>query len=160
KQTFRVHLAVVRPSKPRSERQREASRRNGARARGPVTDQGKQHSSHNSRRHGFYSQSGLTVSDDARKIISLCREGLIDEFEPCDSAQFELIEALAGLRGALHALAETESTLINNEIAQQRALNPSEAPEILFAAAFQHLCDHSRVLEDIFRTECRLEDQY
>ncbi len=41
----------------RTTRQREASRLNGAKSRGPVTAAGKRHSSRNSFRHGLYSQT-------------------------------------------------------------------------------------------------------
>jgi hypothetical protein len=45
----------------RTQRQIEASRINGAKSRGPVTDAGKQKSSRNSRRHCLYARN---IEDD------------------------------------------------------------------------------------------------
>ena len=48
---------------------------------------------------------------------------------------------------------------MNREIAHRRALHPSEDEDTNRAHAFQQLCDHARLLEDLFRVEDRLTER-
>ena len=54
----------------------ESSRINGAKSHGPVTPEGKQHSSLNSLRHGILAQFICLTSEDKDKFKELVRGGL------------------------------------------------------------------------------------
>jgi len=60
----------------RTERQREASRLNGARSCGPATAAGKCRSSANSPRHGLYSKAAELAFSPANAEILLAFRGL------------------------------------------------------------------------------------
>src|SRR5215213_5819039 len=56
--------------RPRSPAQVEASRRNGARSRGPVTPEGKAQSSRNTLKHGLTAMHHLVVEDEAPQELA------------------------------------------------------------------------------------------
>src|SRR5580658_1245620 len=71
----------------RTARQREASRINGARSRGPVTSIGRQTSSRNSRRHGLYAQDIPTALPSAE--FSALRDELEAQYPAPNSPNSE-----------------------------------------------------------------------
>ena len=56
---------------PRSAAQAEASRLNGARSRGPVTEAGRRRSAQNGRRHGLRSKTTVLAAEDARELAAI-----------------------------------------------------------------------------------------
>ena len=73
--------------RPRTPAQIEASRRNGARSKGPVTQEGKARASRNAVRHGLTAMTHLVVEgEDARELEALTfrmvvETGAISEIE-------------------------------------------------------------------------------
>ena len=57
----------------RSEKQIQASKTNGARSRGPITEQGKRNSSRNSARHGLLSQTVVLNDESAARFQQLLK---------------------------------------------------------------------------------------
>src|SRR5207245_3979464 len=106
----------------RTERQREASRRNGARSRGPVTAAGKCRSSANRRRHGLYSKTaGLDPNPTNSEHLAELRAELEAEFGSHRPAQPLIETAARALLGMRHVLA-LETSILNEEVAHQRIL--------------------------------------
>lgn len=82
---------------PRSEAQREASRRNGAKSSGPVTSQGKFKSRSNAVKHGLGSNVTSLPGDtgEHRRHIQEIHEQLVAEFDPQTFTECTTIESLA-----------------------------------------------------------------
>jgi len=78
----------------RSPAQSEASRRNGARSRGPVSPEGKARASRNALRHGLCSTRSLAPGEDAAAFAAL-RADLLDEAAPRSRLEALLLERLA-----------------------------------------------------------------
>lgn len=80
-----------------TEAQREASRRNGAKSRGPVSDEGKARSRLNSVKHGLLAKV-ITPPGDPRQhdlLYRRYRQELIDELKPSSFSERALVDALA-----------------------------------------------------------------
>jgi hypothetical protein len=92
--------AAAAPARPRllhrpvSEAQRQASRRNGARSRGPRTPAGKAHSSRNARRHGFYAKLHLFTPEETDGLADETRYWM-ESFHPTDPFALALVRQAA-----------------------------------------------------------------
>ena len=81
--------------RPRSEAQRLASRRNGARSRGPVTAEGKARAARNALRHGLCSaETVLVPGEDPSEFAELLAD-LRAEHRPRDLSEDLLVQRLA-----------------------------------------------------------------
>jgi hypothetical protein len=81
----------------RSEKQIQASRANGARSRGPITEQGKRNSSRNSTRHGLLAQTVVLEQESAHRFQKLLK-AFMDEHQPRTETQISLVEIMAVTR--------------------------------------------------------------
>lgn len=99
--------------RPTTDAQREASRRNGARSRGPRTAKGKERSRMNSLKHGIFAKTITPPweTDEDQQAATELLNDLVDEFNPQTPSQRIMVELLAddliGLRRAkqIHSLA-------------------------------------------------------
>ncbi|MCX7631342.1 MAG: hypothetical protein N2038_13980, partial [Geminicoccaceae bacterium] len=66
--------------KPRSEAQREAARRNGAKSRGPITAEGKARASKNAIRHGLWGSVHLVVPGEDPKALEALRQSFAEDY--------------------------------------------------------------------------------
>jgi hypothetical protein len=80
--------------RPRSPAQIEASRRNGARSKGPVTAEGKSRASRNAFRHGLCAEQLLAPGEDPAAFAALLAE-LTAEHAPESPSEALLVERLA-----------------------------------------------------------------
>src|SRR5580698_5412731 len=78
-------------------KQIEASRKNGARSRGPITEAGKQNSARNSTRHGLLAQTVVLDEESADRFLDLLT-GYMDEHKPSTATQVSLVETMAAAR--------------------------------------------------------------
>ena len=69
----------------RTEAQREAARINGAKSRGPITEEGKAISSRNSRKHGLAARKFVLEDEDQAEYDALLT-GYRQSFSPADPA--------------------------------------------------------------------------
>ena len=140
----------------RSEKQREASRANGAKSRGPVTAQGKSISSRNATRHGVLADI-LTLKIELRdEFLALC-DKLFDEFQPSTPFEESLVEGMVAAQWRLNRIWSIETAALDLEIDRQTSTNN---PAGRVANAIRELSHGSRTLDVLSRYEFRYERQY
>ncbi len=98
---------------PRSQAQLEASRRNGANSKGPVTAEGKRNSSQSAIRHGLTSSTHTCLAtEDPDQYKEVC-EAFIEDLRPATKTELRLVEKLANLDWRLERLVMMETALLN-----------------------------------------------
>ncbi len=140
----------------RSQAQIEASRRNGAKSRGPITPEGKAISSRNALRHGNTAQSVLLTSEDHAAFNQLA-DAFYHRFQPADDVEREIVNemivALWHRRRDRSALA----ALLDHEMDHQTETVDSKYTPIdhatRYALALRALADQSRSLHLMNRYE-------
>jgi hypothetical protein len=155
-----------------TERQKQASRANGSKSRGPVTQAGKLASSRNAITHGMLSTTIVLKGESTDRFLGLLVT-LFEEFQPQTHFEESLIENMAVTRwrqmrawGMEKAGMEHEmhwQAGLSNAMSNSTALDPdddSNAAATRAAIAFRTLSDDSRSLELINRYDSRYDRQY
>ncbi len=88
---------VIRIPKPRTEAQRAAARANGARSKGPVTEDGKAKSALNALRHGLLAGS-IVLSTESRPKFEALLSGYVDEYQPEGQTENDLVDEIAAAK--------------------------------------------------------------
>ncbi len=140
-----------------TERQIQANRANAKRSTGPVTEEGKQASSQNARRHGQLS-SCVVLKAESTPLFDDLMDSLIAEFRPQTANETALVETMAVARWKLSRNWIMHTALLEVETVKQ---NPSagNAP-VITALAFKSLADSSHSLHLLHRYEVSLDRQY
>ncbi len=140
-----------------TERQIQANRANAKRSTGPVTEEGKQASSQNARRHGQLS-SCVVLKAESTPLFDDLMDSLIGEFQPQTANEIALVETMAVARWKLSRNWIMHTALLEVETVKQ---NPSagNAP-VITALAFRSLADSSQSLHLLHRYEVSLDRQY
>ncbi len=128
----------------RTPAQIEASRRNGAQSRGPVTPQGKAVSSLNATRHGLLARSVLLGGEDPALFRSLL-EDLVRRYRPADNVELGYVEQIAAASWRLRRAELLETAVLNRRIRV-----PIDDPMLA------RLAEHTRDLELLHRHQERL----
>lgn len=140
-----------------SDKQREASRRNGKKSKGPSSPEGKRRSSRNGLRHGLLAQAIVLDEEDASLFERLLRH-YTDEFRPTTASAHALIENLTVARWRQMRLWAMEKEGLQQEIRNQH--DPDLKPAARAAQAFRALTDQSRALDLMNRYETRYDRQF
>jgi hypothetical protein len=140
----------------RTEKQIEASRRNGARSRGPATVAGKQKSTRNSCRHGLYAKNLAPApgSPEESALIAVV-SALESDLEPRNPAESQAIQIAAICLWSLRRIQHYEKTVFQTEMEAQRKLYPDETFISLYERAFRSLADKTNELVALERLENR-----
>jgi hypothetical protein len=88
-------MTATAAPRPRSPAQIEASRRNGARSRGPVTQEGKRRSSANALKHGLSALHHLVLADEDPGELEGLTARLLAEIMPEGELEARLVRRLA-----------------------------------------------------------------
>ena len=76
-----------KPNQPRTPAQQEASRRNGARSRGPITAEGKNKIRFNAEKHGLTSKI-VRLSIDSEDMCNIHWASVLDTLQPVNDLEF------------------------------------------------------------------------
>src|SRR5690349_374959 len=99
-----------------SQRKLAASRANGGRSRGPLTPQGKQHSSYNAVRHGILADCTV-LGFECRGNFEQLLQHHIDRFQPLNDVEFGFVEEMVNAYWRMRRCWAVETRLLENAIA-------------------------------------------
>jgi hypothetical protein len=137
----------------------DTARTNGAKSRGPTTDEGKEKSSRNALKHGLTASNGNLLLDcEDRTQFDETFNKFLGIHEPANPAEKDLVEEMVAARWRIRRMWTIETGLFNAEILTQQS-NPGD-PDIHLSMAFRVLADDSRSLALANRYEARLQRQY
>ena len=94
--------------------QSDASRINGAKSNGPVTEEGKAVSAMNSLKHGLCSKQAVLPGEDPEAFERL-RADYIRRYRPQGPAELELVETIAAASWRLKRIMRIENALFNDD---------------------------------------------
>lgn len=113
-----------------SQRRIQASRANGARSRGPVTEEGKQRSALNALRHGLLSKT-VVLGDEDPEAFRVLVQAFVDRVQPADDIELGLVEQMASAWWRQSRSWAVENRIIDN--AASASPNPSPVDRITHA---------------------------
>jgi hypothetical protein len=139
----------------RSQAQIEASRRNGARSRGPVTLQGKAVARLNSTRHGLLSQSVVMTGEDPAEFHALLQD-FVRRLLPADNAELAYVEQMVSALWRLRRAEAIEVAILNQIVGApvddpRLAALAAATPDLERLRRYQQrlLRDHRRAAKDL-----------
>ena len=138
----------------KSLRRINSSRANGARSRGPITAEGKEHSSANALRHGLLAKCVVLENESNECFDDLVNQH-IQRFAPADGVEFAMIEEMVAANWRMRRAWAIENRLMEKAIRNQPP--GDEAGRI--ADAFSQLAA-SPELNLLHRYEARLHRIY
>jgi hypothetical protein len=143
----------------RTQKQIEASRRNGARSKGPATPEGKSRSSRNATRHGLDGGAIVLSNEDVHAYRRLLDDYIL-EWQPATRGEHDLVRDLVNARWRLDRVLTFETSALDLEMDRQRDsihLEIASTDEATLATiAFSTLADSGRTLPMLSRHEGRL----
>lgn len=98
---------------------RAASRANGARGHGPVTEEGKSRSSLNAIRHGLLAK-GVVLSNESEETFSQLLGQHLEKLGPADDVEQGAIEEMVASNWRLRRLWTIETRLFDNNIGKRQ----------------------------------------
>lgn len=105
----------------RTEAQIEASRLNGAKSKGPVTEEGRSRSSQNASRHGMAGHKLMAIEGESQQEWQENVEEHVREFQPESKLEWQLVVEIAAATWRLRRSKFVETAMIDLEIARQRS---------------------------------------
>jgi hypothetical protein len=143
----------------RTNKQIEASRRNGAQSRGPVTSEGKASSASNATRHGLSSKV-VVLSNESQDEFTRVLESYTAHWNPVGQPEIDLVHDIVAARWRLNRILALETATLDIEMDRQRdeleRLYSKIDEPIRCAMAFSALADSGRTLAILSNHETRL----
>ena len=99
-----------------SQAQAEASRTNGARGRGPVTDEGKDRSSRNAVRHGLSAVKIVLLDQENSAEFRLYRDEFLEDLAPAGALEESLVERIVISNWRLRRAARLEANMMDADM--------------------------------------------
>ena len=138
--------------------QQLASRTNGAKSHGPITEAGKQASSQNRLAHGFNSKR-IVLPGESQEEFDELLASYLDEHQPETPTERTLIENMVIARWRQQRVWTLETAGLAHEMRRPRYIEGDD-PETQAFVAFRSLTDDTRTLELLNRYEARFERQF
>jgi hypothetical protein len=149
----------------RSEKQRAASRLNGAKSCGPVTADGKRNTCQNATRHGAFAHA-ILLPTESGEAFDILADATFQEFDPATPFEASLVEDMISARWRAKRFAIMERALIKLKLQrlEQQAADTDEMSELdaadITGLAFQELADNSQALQLLHRYAVRFHREY
>jgi len=148
----------------RTNKQIEASRRNGARSKGPVTEQGKATSSRNATTHALTSETLVVLQNESANDFESFRANLTDHFQPTCPLESDLVSEIAAARWRLRRILGIETSVMDRAMSELEddfeRLFEDGSEQLRQAQAFQYLSNNTSVLTALGRYESRIRRSY
>ncbi len=133
----------------------DIARENGAKSRGPTSDEGKANSRLNALKTGAYATHSILLANEDPAAYEQSLQALVRRFKPNDPYEFTLVRELCNTEWLLSRYQSINTNLMNLELARQEPeYDPDQGlfPDaVLTARAYQALAEHSRTLDQINR---------
>ena len=112
---------TTKPKAPRTEKQAQASRNNGAKSQGPVTPEGRFHSSQSALRHGLSATKFTILCNEDPAQYTEVVQAFVADLQPATKAELRLVEKHGNLDWRLERFALIENALLNLTVADHAA---------------------------------------
>ena len=133
----------------------ESSRANGARSRGPTTEEGKLRASENAMRHGLLAKC-VVVPGESGELFEAMLGQHLERFEPADGVEFAMVEDLAAAYWRMRRAWAMETAMLGEALGEQP---PEGTGAARLARAFRALAAEPG-LGLLHRYEARLHRMY
>jgi hypothetical protein len=137
----------------------EAARINGAKSRGPVTENGKHRSSQNALKHGLTAarDKAFVCQSESQPGWDGLYHDLTQRFNPVGQTELDLVAELAHARWRLRRCCTIETGVLDAEMDRQAGDLQSRYEAVddnaRLAFAFSHLAENKRTLDVLSRYE-------
>ena len=140
----------------RTDKQKEASKTNGAKSKGPATPEGKAKSSKNRMRHNLTTGHIVLLSNEDPKVFIQHSFGYLDRFAPADHVERDLVDQMIAASWRLARISAIECSLTEIEMDLQTETH---------AKVFEYLDAHARQTVSLFanpdkEATCRMLQRY
>jgi hypothetical protein len=145
------------PSKLQSDR----ARANGAKSRGPVTEEGRRKSSMNAIKHGLTAQTLVLPNEDPEEYQQML-DSYLDHFHPAGQIELDLVHEMAAAKWRQGRLWAVETELLTQQMQEQAERLKDDYPDreiSRLTLAFRAL-EVLECLPSVNRIEARLERAY
>jgi hypothetical protein len=146
----------------RTEAQIEASRTNGSKSQGPITEEGKAASSRNAIRHGLLSQT-IVFQGESEERFHNHLDALVHEYEPQTETEMALVEKMAVARWRQLSVWGLETAGISDEVNRQIEEHPEildKDPAVRAFIAMKEMVGTSTLLNVLNRYDVRFDRAY
>jgi hypothetical protein len=113
----------------RTEAQIQASRRNGAKSRGPVTPQGKHRSSQNAIKHGLSART-VVLCTESHELFEQLEQDYIDSLQPTTILELHLVQRIAVAEWRMRRAWAVETAITDKCMAEHKAQDEKENPQL------------------------------
>jgi hypothetical protein len=90
-----------------------ANRENGAKSKGPTTEEGKSRISQNAMKHGLYAKKNVVIPLDDQEEFEPFHESMIEHFQPTDPLQRNLVDRIIMCSWRLRRINTLEALLLS-----------------------------------------------
>ena len=133
-----------------SEARKAAARANGAKSRGPITQEGKARSSRNGLRHGC-AMKALLLTDECREAAKEVLEEYVADLNPQGAVEHDIVEMIALHHWQYNRVQAIQTGYFNNAAARHNDFITTEFAEADSISRLAEVFRHMNLEDDTFR---------